>query len=262
MLQQLIELPLLRLGHLERLLEVALVTEGAECFLPILLDRLVQFVLIAVELARVLAHLTHGIGEFVGGLFLVILPDLVEVSTGARAGVGSLRKLLLLEVAGGLLHLLAGLLELLARLGKLVILAAIHPLLNFVKIIDKVALLILQALEFALDAFALGLILGIKQRDLQFLQPLVQVRLPPGEFLEAVQGLPLLRTLALLLGLLLLALSLTLQLVVVTRVLHLKLVKLALGAVAVAATLLLLALLTGLLAGHAKLVLPQFLQML
>ena len=61
----------------------------------------------------------------------------------------------------------------LARLGKLVILAAIHPLLNLVEIVDKVALLILQALEFALDAFALGLILGIKQRDLQFLQPLV-----------------------------------------------------------------------------------------
>ena len=54
----------------------------------------------------------------------------------------------------------------LARLGKLVILAAIHPLLNLVEIVDKVALLILQPLEFALDAFALGLIFGIKQRDL------------------------------------------------------------------------------------------------
>ena len=59
-----------------------------------------------------------------------------------------------------------------------------------------------------------------------------------------------------------LPLGLALQLVVVATVLHLELVKLALGPVAVATTLLLLALLLGLLAGNAKLILAQFLQVL
>ena len=86
--------------------------------------------------------------------------------------------------------------------------------------------------------------------------------MPPGEFLEAIQGLPLLGTFALLLRLLLLALSLALQLIVIARVLHLELVKLTLGAVTVAAALLLLALLTGLLARYAELILAQLLQML
>ena len=262
MLQQALKLSLLRLGHVERLLELALIAERAEGLLPVLLNGLVQLTLRVVELARILTHLAHNIGEFVGGLFLIILLDLVEVLAGARAGVGGLRKLLLLKVAGGLLHLLAGLLELLARLGKLIVLAAIHPLLNLVEIVDEVALLVLQALEFALDAFALGLVPGVEQGNLQFLQPLVQVRLTPREFLEAVEGLQLLGALALLLGLLFLPLGLALQLVIVLRVLHVELVKLALGAVAVAATLLLLALLLGLLAGNAKLILAQFLQML
>ena len=215
-----------------------------------------------VELSRFLSHLAHNIGEFVGGLFLIVLLDLIKVPAGTRAGVGGLRKLLLLKVASGLLHLLAGLLELLARLGKLIVLAAIHPLLNLVEIVDEVALLVLKPLEFALDAFALGLVSSVEQGNLQFLQPLVKVRLTPREFLEAVEGLQLLGALALLLGLLSLPLGLALQLVIVLRVLHVELVKLALGAVAVAATLLLLALLLGLLAGNAKLILAQFLQML
>jgi hypothetical protein len=168
----------------------------------------------------------------------------------------------LLKVAGGLLHLLAGLIELLARLGKLIVLAAVDPLLNLVEVVDEVALFILQALEFALDTLALGLVPGVEQGNLQFLQALVQIRLPPREFLETVERLQLLGALALLLGLLSLPLGLALQLVVVATVLHLELVKLALGPVAVATTLLLLALLLGLLAGNAKLILAQFLQML
>ena len=60
---------------------------------------------------------------------------------------------------------------------------------------------------------------------------------------------------------LLLPLGLALQLVVVARILHLKLVELALGTVAVAAAPL-PGLLLGLLAGDAKLILAQFLQVL
>ena len=148
-----------------------------------------------------------------------------------------------------------------ARLGQLVVLAALHPLLNLIEIIDQFALFLLQALEFALDAFALGLVLGVEQGNLQFLHPLIQVRLPPGQFLEAVERLQLLGALALLPGLLLLPLGLALQLVVVARILHLKLVELALGTVAVAAAPL-PGLLLGLLAGDAKLILAQFLQVL
>jgi hypothetical protein len=141
-------------------------------------------------------------------------------------------------------------------------LAAIHPLLNLVEVVDEVALLVLKPLEFALDTLALALVSSVEQGNLQFLQPLVQVRLTPREFLEAVERLQLLSALALLLGLLSLPLGLALQLVIVLRVLHVELIKLALGAVAVAATLLLLALLLGLLAGNAKLILAQSLQML
>ena len=262
MLQQVLKLSLLRLGHVERLLELALIAERAEGLLPVLLNGLVQLTLRVVELARFLSHLAHGIGKFIGGLFLIVLLDFIKVPAGARAGVGGLRKLLLLKVAGGLLHLLAGLLELLARLGKLIVLAAIHPLLNLVEVVDEVALLVLKPLEFALDTLALGLVPGVEQGNLQFLQALVQIRLPPREFLEAVERLQLLSALALLLGLLSLPLGLALQLVIVLRVLHVELIKLALGAVAVAATLLLLALLLGLLAGNAKLILAQSLQML
>ena len=189
LLQQFLELLLLRLGHVDRLLEFALIAEGAEGCLPVRVDRLVQFALVVVQFARVLTHLAHGLGELARGLIPVILADLVEVSAGTRSGVGSLRKLFALEVAGSLLHLLAGLLELPARLGQLVVLAALHPLLNLIEIIDQFALFLLQALEFALDAFALGLVLGVEQGDLQFLHPLIQVRLPPGQFLEAVERL-------------------------------------------------------------------------
>ena len=121
-----------------------------------------------------------------------ILLGLLQVLVGARARGEGLGDLVLRELVAGLAHVFARLIQLLAGLvGLLAGLHLVKALAGLVEVVQHAALLVLEALEFALEFVALLLILGGGEGGLQFLEALVQVLLAAGEVVEAAFGVHL-----------------------------------------------------------------------
>ena len=92
----------------------------------------------------------------------------------------------------GLLDFTAGLVELLTGLGHAgLVLGLFHPLAEFIDVGQHFLFFLAQAFEAFADFFAFGLRLGFLEGVLQFLEAFVEVLLPLGEFLEAVEDLQL-----------------------------------------------------------------------
>ncbi len=99
----------------------------------------------------------------------------------------------------------------------------VHPLAHLVNVGEHLLLLFLQALEAALEVFALLLALGLLERGLQFLQTFIQILLATRELLQAVHHLELFLALGVLRSL-----GLTLGLVTILRLGEIELVELPL----------------------------------
>ncbi len=155
-----------------------------------------ELLLVAGEVARLGPHRAEVLGKLAGALLAEFIPHRLEIALGASAGRERLADVALRGGLGGALQLLAGLLELLAlfRHARLV-LGPLHPLLELVRIGEHLLLLLLQAAQLAAEFLALGLGLGLLQGGLQLAQAVVEILLPAGEFLQAVEHLVLLAAL-------------------------------------------------------------------
>ena len=117
------------------------------------------------HLPRFIAHLAHLVGELARTLLPEIIPQLLQLLLRARAGSERLRRLLLLQRLGRLLHVAPRLLQLLTRLRHLrLILRALHPLLQLVHIRQHLLLFLAQPFQPALDLLALLVGLRLLQR--------------------------------------------------------------------------------------------------
>ena len=116
------------------------------------------------------------------------------------------------------------LIQLLPGFGHLaLVLRAVHSLAKFIDIGQHFLLFVPQAFEFPADCLAVLLGFGFLKRRLQFLEPLIDVKLTAGEFLQPVEHL---KFLALFRSLLLAGLALSL--VAILRLLQFELIQLRL----------------------------------
>ena len=142
------------------------------------------------------------------------------------AGSGTLgqrlRHAALLQRLGRLADVVAPLLDLLAGLGHaFAVLFVLHPLLQLVDVAEDLLLLFAEPLELPLDLLLGRLVFRCFEGRLQLLQALVQVGLALGQLLEAVDDLPRLALLLLLLRELLPRPALLLETILLVRELEL-----------------------------------------
>ena len=153
---------------------------------------LIQGLLAPGQFAGLGAHLAEVIGELAGVLFANLIPDLLELTFGAGAGGEGLGERSLSGGFAGALHVVAGLLELAALFGHAgLVLGAVHALLGFVHVGEHLLLFLLEALEAAAQFLTFLFGVGLAEGGLQLLESLVDVLLPAGEFLQAVEDLHL-----------------------------------------------------------------------
>ena len=168
-----------------------------------------------------------------------MIAQLLELALRARAGGQRLRGRALGGGIRGALHVVAGLIQLLALLRHLrLIFGPVHALAQFIHVREHLLLLLLEPFQPALDFLPFLLGARLLQGRLQFFEPVVQVLLPPGQFLQTVLRLQLFPALGVPRRL-----RLALRFVTVLRLGHLHLLELALHLLlASAATLLVAAL--------------------
>ena len=152
-----------------------------------------ELVLFAGEVACLGAELAGGLVEFAGVLAAEILAKVLEFLLGAGAGGEGLGDVVLAGGIGGLLHAFACLVEALLGVGlgvAFLVFGALETLLELVGVGEVLALVFLEALEFAAEVFLFGVVAGL-EGGLELLEASVHFLLALGEFLEAVEDLGL-----------------------------------------------------------------------
>jgi len=148
--------------------------------------------LVTGEIAGGAPHRAEFLGELAGARAAQIVARLLDLALGARAGGEGLGDGALAGGLGGALHVLAGLVHLAALLGKArLVLGTFHALPQFVGVGEHLLLLVFEPFDLAPDFLALGLGPGFVEGGLKLAQPLVEVLLAAGEFLQAVEDLEL-----------------------------------------------------------------------
>ncbi len=228
------EAGLLPAQALEEIVALGGVAERSALRISELIELLLDFGLVAGEIARVAPHRAQVLGELAGALTAEIVASLLDLPLGARAGGEGLGDGALAGGLGGPLHVLAGLVHLAALLGKArLVFGTFHALPQLVGVGEHLLLLVFEPFELAPDFLAFGLGPGFVEGRLKFAQALVEVLLAAGEFLQAVEDLELFAAFGGLRGL-----GLALGLVAVVGLGEVELIELALHLVFAAARLL------------------------
>jgi hypothetical protein len=144
------------------------------------------------KLLRVVAHLAHVLGELVGIFFAEIILQLLQLALGARAGGEGLGDRLLLQGFRRALDFGSRLVKLLTFLGHVgLVFGAFHPLAQFVHVREHVLLFVAEALQLLPELLAFLFGFRLLEGGLKFPEPLVEVLLALGQFLEAAGDLKL-----------------------------------------------------------------------
>ena len=180
------------------------------------------------DFLSLLAEVLHRLAKLSGGFLSNFVAELLKLPLRPGSLAECLGQLSFFEGFRSLPRARTGIVELLLLLGHLLlILWLLHPLFDFVKVVQQLPLLVAELLQlpFQLVAFLFGL--GLFECVFKLADFLVHVALAAGEFTQPVEHLQLLAVLLLLLRVLLLA-GLVLLFVAVLFVVKFKLLELLL----------------------------------
>ena len=163
----------------------------AERLLGFVLQRgesLTELLLVLGELPGLFTQRAHGVGKLGCCLLTKVFLQLLQLTLGPRAGAQGLRELAFAQLLGRIDHLLPRLFQLLAGVVQFLLLRRLsHLVAEFIRVVQKLLLVVAQPLELSLQLFFLRFGLGRAKSRLQFLELFVHSLLTLGEFLQSVE---------------------------------------------------------------------------
>ena len=227
--QNLIELVALRLQLLLNFLAVGAAPQRfLRAFIVLFCECLFDIVLPLGDFLSLLAEVLHRLAKLSGRFLTDFIAKLFKFPFRASSLVECLRELTLFEGFRRLPRPRPGIVELLLLLGHLLLIfRLLHPLFDFVEVLEQFALFVAKLLQLSLQLLAFPISLRLAECVFQLADFLVHVALAAGEVAKPVEHLQLLAVLLLLLSRLLL-LSLVLFFVAVLFVVEFQLLHLLL----------------------------------